>query len=222
MSVPLATLRRHGQLVWLHDAMGQPPAGLPGKSQPAVASAASRLDPARGKRLAFWRAEDAEAYLHYWKSDVPALTALRGALQRGEPSAPVFSWNDDQVLGKLAARLARGAVVLTESPQPRAPAVLPAAPAAPVVVEPPAVPVSQLLAPVPAPPPPLLPVLEELQMEGADVLPEIEQSLEQVDLTIEEINLAPVSLEPAPSKVPDIETAMTRASTSVTDALDKL
>ena len=51
-------------------------------------------------------------------------------------------------------------------------------------------------------------LLEEVQIEGAEVLPEIEQSLEQVDITIGEINLAPVSLEPTPSKVPAISEKM--------------
>lgn len=221
MSVPLATLRRHGQLVWMHDAMdlAQPVASA---KSPPVITPAMRLDPARGKRLSFWSPDDAEAWLRYWKGDVASVMTLRTALQKSEPSVPVFFFSDEQVLAKLAARLARGAVVVTESLQARAPAVLPAAPVAPAVVDPPAVPVSQLLAPLSPPVPPLLPVLEELQIEGAEVLPEIEQSLEQVDLTIAEINLAPVSLEPTPSKVPAIETAMTEAMTSVTTTLDKL
>ena len=224
MSVPLATLRRHGQLVWLHDPLGLPPPApppLPGK--PAIAfSHAAQLDVRRGNRLSFLRADEAQAWLRFWKNDVAAMMALRAALQKGEPSAPVLFWTDDQVLAKLGERLARGAVVATESAREQIPALLPAAPAPPAVVEPPAVPVSRILAGVPVPPPPLLPVLEEVQIEGAEVLPEIEQSLEQVELTIGEIKVAPVSLEPTPSKVPGIETAMTEAGASVTSTLDKL
>jgi hypothetical protein len=224
MSVPLATLRRHGQLVWLHDPMGLPPSAPPAPSgkAPIAFDPATQLDVRRGRRLSFWRPDEAEAYLRFWKGDVAAVMALRGALQKGEPSAPVFSWSDDQVLAKLGERLARGAVIITESARPPPPVVLPTAPAPPAVVEPPAVPVSQVLAAVPVPPPPLLPVLEEVQIEGADVLPEIEQSLEQVEVTIGELKVAPVSLEPTPSKVPGIETAMTDAGASVTSTLDKL
>jgi hypothetical protein len=255
MSVPLATLRRHSLLVWLHDGMGapvsgavrgsfvqaptptaqparfaaNPPLATPGPRviartvapPPAQFAPSEQLDVHRGRRLAFGRADEAASYLRHWKSDVGAVMALRGALQRLEPSAPVFSWSDDQVLDKLASRIAQGAVVATESARPPALPVMPSAPAAPAVVEPPAVPVSRILA-TPAPPPPLLPLLEEVQIEGADVLPEIEQSLEQVDLTIGEIKVAPVSLEPTPSKVPAIETAMTEAGASVTSSLDKL
>lgn len=221
MSVPLATLRRHGQLVWLHDPMGLPepaPLAKPG----APYSAVSSLDVTLGQRRDFWQPEGAEDYLRFWKSDESALMALRSALQKSEPSAPVFSWNDDQVIAKLGARLARGDVVLIEAAHPPVHAVLPAAPAPPAVVNPPAVPVSQILAGVKPPPPPLLPILEEVQIEGAEVLPEIEQSLEMVEVTIGEIKLAPVSLAPTPSKVPGIETAMTEAGASVTSTLDKL
>jgi hypothetical protein len=221
MSVPLATLRRHSLLVWLHDALRVPAPAAPPAAAAIAFSPATQLDVARGKRLDLWRADDAESYLRFWKSDVGALMTLRSALQKLEPSAPVFSWSDDQVLAKLAQRIARGAVVAIESAQPPAPAVLPTAPAPPAVVEPPAVPVSQILA-APLPPPPLLPILEEVQIEGAEVLPEIEQSLAQVDVTIGEIKVAPVSLEPTPSKVPEIGTAMTEAGASVTSALDKL
>ncbi|MES3003943.1 MAG: hypothetical protein V4787_24850 [Pseudomonadota bacterium] len=254
MSVPLATLRRHSLLVWLHDGMRAPvtgavrgsfaqaprptaqparyaitpplstpaPRARPAATPPPAQFAPSeQLDMNRGRRLEFQRPDDAASYLRHWKSDVGAVMALRSALQRLEPSAPVFSWSDDQVLDKLASRIAQGAVVATESARPPALAVMPSAPAAPAVVEPPAVPVSRILA-TPAPPPPLLPLLEEVQIEGAEVLPEIEQSLEQVDLTIGEIKVAPVSLAPTPSKVPAIETAMTDAGASVTSSLDKL
>lgn len=221
MTVPLATLRRHSQLVWLHDSLGLPPVTAPGHPVP-VLGVAAQLDAAHGRRLSFLHAGEAQSWLRHWKSDVAALMSLRTALQRTEPSAPVFSWSDDEVLNKMGERLARRAVVAVESHMPPPPAVLPAAPAGAAIVEPVAVPVSQLLAPAPVPVPPLLPVLEEVQIEGAEVLPEIEQSLEQVEVTIGEIKLAPVTLAPTPSKVPAIETAMGEASASVTSTLDKL
>jgi hypothetical protein len=217
MSVPLATLRRHGTLVWLLDPLGMPAPAAMGKG-----GADAVYDLRHGRRRPMAVDDDAHDYLRFWKGDVGAVMALRGALQRIDPSAPVFGWSDDEVLRKLAGRLARGAAVVVESLQPPAPAVLPAVAAAPAVVEPPAIPVAQLLAPAKPPVPPLLPLLEEVQIEGAEVLPEIMQSLEQVDITIGEINLQPVSLEPTPSKVPAIESAMKDASTTVTKTLDEL
>jgi len=220
MTVPLATLRRLNQLVWLHDAMALPDTAPVHPVRPFDASAA--LDVARGERRNFWHADEAQAWLRFWRHDVDAMMALRGALRRTEPSAAVFLWSDEEVIAKVGDRLARSALVAIEGAQPPRPLVLPTAPAPPAAPEPPAVPVSQILAGIPVPPPPLLPLLEEVQIEGAEVLPEIEQSLEQVDLTMAAIKVAPVSLEPTPSKVPDIGTAMKEAGDSVTSTLDKL
>lgn len=72
------------------------------------------------------------------------------------------------------------------------------------------------------PVPPLLPILEEVQLGNAQVLPEIDQTLEQIDLTIGGINEASVSLEPAPLQIPKIEEAMTEAGGNVKKTLDAL
>ena len=66
-----------------------------------------------------------------------------------------------------------------------------------------------------APVVPLLPVLEELQIEGAEVLPEIDQSLEQIDLTMGSIDSAGASLKPTPEKIAAIDTTMTEAGKAV-------
>jgi hypothetical protein len=182
MSVPLATLRRQSKTVWLHDCFSSLPAG-------------------RGPALTFGRADDAGAYLCFWKNEAAAVTALRYALYRCEHSPSVFSFSDQQVIQALAAKLARGALVA--APDSSTLINLDALPDRPPV-------------------PPLLPLLEEVQIEGAEVLPEIEQTLEQIDLTLGSIDLAGASLAPTPSKVPLIETAMTDASRSVTKTLDDL
>ncbi|MGC1174942.1 hypothetical protein [Polaromonas sp.] len=204
MSVPLATLLRQSNPVWLHDAFSS----LPGT--PA------------GTPLVFERAEHAADYLRFWSADPAALTVLRYALYRCEHSPSVFAMPDAQVLQALAAKLARGALVLRNRQAgagtggwPLVPATEAAVPASSTLIN---------LNTLPDRPavPPLLPLLEEVQIEGAEVLPEIEQTLEQIDLTMGSIDLAGVSLEPTPSKVPLIETAMTDASTSVTKTLDDL
>lgn len=220
MSVPLATLRRDTRLVWLYDALSAPPPAEPGARASRFFTSAHALDPLRGERVEFRDAAQAQQWLGHWRADPSAMLALRFALQRAEPSAPLGSWTDDHLLTQLAGQLARRAVVAVEGLRAPAPAVLPAAPPPPAVVEPPSMSLAQLLAPVPTPPPALLPVLEEVQIEGAEVLPEIEQSLEQVDLSIGEIGS--VSLEPAPSKVPDIEKAMNEAAAGAQADLGKL
>lgn len=70
------------------------------------------------------------------------------------------------------------------------------------------------------PVPPLLPLLEEVQLENAKVLPEIDQTLEQIDVTMGGIDDASVSLEPAPLQIPKIEEAMTTAGEEVKKTLD--
>ena len=72
------------------------------------------------------------------------------------------------------------------------------------------------------PVPPLLPVLEAVQLENAQVLPEIDQTLAQIDLTMGGIDQASVSLEPAPLQVPKVQEAMTEAGTAVEKTLDAL
>jgi hypothetical protein len=166
MGAPLAALSRHSVAVRLYDSFGlQERAGI-------------------APTLVFGRVEDAESYLRYWMPDGAAVAALRHALYRCEQSLAVFSFPDPHIIRLLAGKLAQGALLITEGePAPDAGGwPLIAAASAPV-------PDSTVLVrldatPVSPPVPPLLPVLEELQIEGAEVLPEIEQTLEQIDLTM--------------------------------------
>jgi hypothetical protein len=68
----------------------------------------------------------------------------------------------------------------------------------------------------------LLPVLEEMQIEGAEVLPELDQSLEQVDASIASVAAASLWLDPAPDKVAAIEAALLDATSRTTAALGAL
>jgi hypothetical protein len=68
----------------------------------------------------------------------------------------------------------------------------------------------------------LLPVLEEVQIEGAEVLPEVDQTMAQMDAAMGAMDQAAASLLPAPSKVPLITEAMTQATLTVTQTLDAL
>lgn len=78
------------------------------------------------------------------------------------------------------------------------------------------------LRPTPPTPAPLLPLLEEVQIEGAKVLPEVWETLEQIDLTMGTLDLAGVSLEPAPSGVAPISEGMQQASATITATIDSL
>jgi hypothetical protein len=204
MGAPLAAISRRSVGVRLYDRLGfRDPAG----TAPA---------------LVFATAQDAEAYLRHWLPEAAALMALRNALYRCEQSLPVFSFSDEHLIRVLSRKLAQGALLITEGEPPAAGGGWPLVPVAAPPVPDSTVLVNLDALPVRPPPPPLLPVLEELQIEGAEVLPEIEQTLEQIALTMGSIDLAGVSLEPTPSKVPQIETTMTDAAGSVTKTLGEL
>lgn len=199
--------------------MGAPPAAPAATPASAPQTPASVFDVTKARRRDFWRADDAVQYLRFWRHDAAACSELRTALQRLEPSTWVFAHTDDRVLQALGAAIAQGLVVVSESAQAAPAAGLPGVPAPPAA---PAAPLALTVAPIKPPVLPLLPILEEVQIEGAEVLPEILQSLEQIDLTLGEIKIAPVSLAPTPSKIPEIESAMSAASGSVTQTLDGL
>lgn len=77
-----------------------------------------------------------------------------------------------------------------------------------------AMPVTELL-------PPLLDILEEVQIEGADVMPEVEQSLDQINAAIGNVDGVQASLAPTPDKVPEVKAAMTEANTNLKRQLDE-
>ena len=63
--------------------------------------------------------------------------------------------------------------------------------------------------------PPLLNVLEDVQIEGADVLPEVDRLLAQTSITLGSMQNAEKSIAPAPNKVLDVKTTMDSVSTDV-------
>jgi len=70
--------------------------------------------------------------------------------------------------------------------------------------------------------PPLLDVLEDVQIEGAEVLPEVQQSLAKISDTLTSVQGASGSMTPVPNKVPDVKTAMDSTSAEINKSLDKL
>ena len=57
----------------------------------------------------------------------------------------------------------------------------------------------------------LMPDLTALQIDGAQVLPEVDQAIAQMKTAISEVSDFSVSLSPAPAKVLDIQSAMSKA-----------
>jgi hypothetical protein len=155
----------------------------------------------------------------------PAM-ALRIALYQAQPSALVMSMTDHEVMNMLADKLLRGGLVLSRTqpggwPTEASEAAAAAAESSAAAVEEAEVVNLNELVDPPAVVP-LLPTLETVQIEGAEVLPEVDQTLEQIDVAIGTMDKASVSLAPAPTKVPLITTAMTDASGAVTKTIDEM
>lgn len=177
--------------------------------------------------------EDADAYLAFWLGDGGAMSRLRHALSELGQSAAVSRRSDREVIRALAASIVGGFLRLERRGGPRRYMNVPAAfdraaaraAAAAAASAPSRAPVRPAAPTVPAPPvvpPRLLPALEEVQIEGAQVMPEILQTLEQIDVSMGSLHMASVSLEPTPSAVPKISDAMTKASDSVTATIDEM
>lgn len=202
MSLTLATLRRGAGVVLLNSSYRLPLAGVSWLLH----------------RVEFRRIQEAIQYLRFWKEDARAMTELRNALSRFR-NAPVSRMTNDEVIHGLAVHLVRGELLVGTG---RADYGLP-----PTGADAAAASAAAVAAIAPAPPPPplpasLLPKLEEVEIEGAQVLPEVLQTMEQLEATIAEIEVATVPLEPAPSGVTAINDALTNASSSVTSTLDEL
>jgi hypothetical protein len=160
--------------------------------------------------------------------------ALRIALYQAQPSAGIMALSDQEVLHRLAEKLVSGSLILSanrsggwpsaevsSSAAGSAAAAAGAAAGAAAAIE--SAPVVNLNA-LPDPPavPAILPVLEEVEIGGAEVLPEVDQTLAQIDVALGTMDQASASLQPAPSKLPLINEAMTKASQAVTQTLDAL
>lgn len=175
--------------------------------------------------IRFRQHADAASYLRKHRGRPGLIAALRQMLAEHH-HLQVRRLSDDEVIDEVARRLVNGSLQLMEMFEPRVEAPTTSQEEEPAEEEPavymPAA--AMAAAPAAAVPeePPLLPLLEEVQIEGAEVLPEIMQTLEQIDLTLAKIDIASVSLEPAPSGVPPISSAMRQVSTSAIETLEAL
>lgn len=215
---PLASLWRQSCRVTFYEAGGLGKSlwgDGPGGQQHAIGS------PRR-----FTSAEDAYRYLRFWVGEPAARAELKWILQRSGPSLATAHGGVDGWLQALAGRLVGGAVVVMEehSRQARpgrlvAPASAAGAAVAAAALA--ALPALSALAQIPAVVS-LLPDLEDLRIEGAEVLPELDQAMAQVNAVIASIGSASLSLEPAPDKITPIKTALADATSRTTAALAAL
>jgi hypothetical protein len=214
---PLASLWRHSGRVTFYESGGQIGQALLAGGGPG--GQAHVL----GSRRRFSSSDDAYTYLRFWMGEPAARAELKWILQRSGPSLASANAGADGWLHALAARLTSGAIVALEETSRYA---MPGRLVAPASASMSAAAVSALptLAEIAtiAVLADLLPALEDVRIEGAEVLPELNQSIEQVEAAIASVSAASLSLEPAPSKIAAIRTAIADASAKATAALGEL
>jgi hypothetical protein len=179
---------------------------------------------AAGGARTFMSADDALHYLRFWNGEPAARSELQWVLQKSGPALSVARGSDGW-LHALASRMAGGAIVVVEELGRRAaPGRLVAPGGAGAAATRSALAALPALTTLPATPtvPALLPVLEDARIEGAEVLPELDQSLAQVELSIANFSGASLSLDPAPDKVGEIADAMNTAADEARKALASL
>jgi hypothetical protein len=226
-SPPLAAFIRGAIVVRLHERFGFVEKEAPPPTPETPAELREHLQHPR--RRDFKRHDDAETFLRGLRLEPGAMGELRHVLARADRSATLFRLHDDDVIRALGHALVTGSVIVTESSRTQytddpdavsSPASSIDAAAAPTSPAPLAPGAAALV--LDALPEDVLPLLEEVQIAGAQVLPEILETLEQIDLTMEKLSLAMASLAPTPSGVPAITAGMTAASASITSTLGEL
>lgn len=216
---PLASLWRQSCRVTFYESGGKPSEGL------FQNHGLGRQPHVLGVRRSFTSADEAFNYLRYWLAEPAARAELKWVLQRSGPSLVTSHGGVDGWLHALAGRLKSGAVaVMEEHARHARPGRLVAAPSAGSAAAAAALSSLPALNTLPTLPAAenLLPALEDIRIEGAEVLPELDQSLEQVSASISSVESASLSLEPAPSKVADISTSIADASARTSADLDAL
>jgi len=213
MLYPLITLWRHNCRVTFYESGGSASAALFGSTR------SGGSDSVMGNRIHFYSHADAQNYVRFWLGDQGARTELNWMVHRLDSSSAGFRGGDDWI-DILASRLFGGGLIAMEETSrlsspgrlmvpPKAAAKAAAVAALPALASVPALPVVV----------PLLPVLEDLQIETAEVMPEINQSLAEVDLTMTSVSSVTASLSPTTAGIADIPKAVDSATSSTPQKL---
>ena len=173
-------------------------------------------------RRRFRGQDEAVTYLRYWAGDSTAQADLRWIAQRLGASVAGGRQGPTPWLEPLAGLLVAGTLLVCEETARRAmPGRLVPPPSAGAAAS------SALgsMAPLNSLPntpeiPNLLPVLEDINVEGAEVLPELDQAMVQVKTTIASVNTAAKSLDPVETKVKEIQDAMDIAAAKSAQGLN--
>ncbi len=215
MLQPLISLWRHHSRVTFYDAVA---------SRETVEADFSGLHFGSpiGMRRHFSHVDEALSYLRFWMGDPGAVSELRWLLHKTGPALSGARGGPEQWLQVLAGRMQSGGlVIMEETAKKQFLGKMVAPPAANGLASLTSLSDLANLTSVPLPST-LLPDLESLQIESVQVLPEIEEALEQVTVAISEVSNFSISLSPAPTKVADIQGSMTKVGGQVQSTLTSL
>lgn len=175
-----------------------------------------------GIRRHFYHADEALSYLRFWMGDPGALSELRWLLHKTGSAFSGARGGPEKWLHALASHIQSGGLVIMEETAHKKFLGKMVAPAAENELS--ALTSLADLAEISALPLPstLLPDLTSLQIENVQVLPEVNQALEQVKLALSEVSNFSISLSPAPIKVADIQASMTNIEGKVNNTLSSL
>ena len=165
--------------------------------------------------MVFQTATEAAAFLRFWVSEPGGMEKLRQSLTQWMGMS-VQPMSDEEVIEALATRIFRGELTLSSWVSGAD---------LPELLKPPEEQVAALGGlPVPPqiPTPPLLPRLELIQIAGAGVLVEIKETLQQVQAALNAVAGASVSLKPAPSGIPGVQSSLSQAGSKISETLGSL
>jgi hypothetical protein len=215
MLQPLVSLWRHHVRVTFYDAMAS-------RDTADADFSGLNFGSPLGIRRHFFHADEALSYLRFWMGDPGAVTELRWLLHKSGPALSGARGGPEQWLQALAGRMQSGGlVIMEETAKKQFLGKMVAPPSADGLAELASLADLAQLDAVPLPST-LLPDLSALQIEEVQVLPEMNQALEQVDLALSDVSNFSISLSPAPNKVADIETAMQQAGAGAQSSISSL
>ena len=173
----------------------------------------------------FRRHDEAVAFFRFWAGDPAAMATLRTLLREAMRAGPLFALSDAQVIDGLATCILDGTIAIGPGHivEPALPGSGPSAPAARAAA-PPAI--KAPAPPIPPKPPSvvdaLLAVIEQVVVAAAEVRPEVEAALAELNLGQAQVDFATVSLAPTPNKIDPISSQMSEVSAGVMATIDSL
>ena len=213
---PLISLRRSISKIIFYEG-----ASTPSESQRLVLGELSTNSMA-GNRRQFRSQDEAATYLRFWAADYTAVSELKWLHQRSRVPTSTAHTGPDGWIWALAASLVTGELVVMDETirgarLGRVSGPSTAASATGALDD---LPPLTNVAVVPALPD-FLPILEDIQIESAQVKPEIEAALKELAIAISGVGDAGANVKPVPATIAGVSDKLAETIASVKKKLDE-